>query len=69
MLPIVKAGPNAIRNQKVLMRSWESMSPVDAARTGIDALAAAFDTDEPHRMIQPVVDHLLERRRQKAAAS
>ena len=69
VLPIVKAGPNAIRNQKVLMRSWESMSPVDAARTGIDALAAAFDTDEPHRMIQPVVDHLLERRRQKAAAS
>lgn len=67
VLPIVKAGPNAIRNQKVLMRSWESMSPVDAARTGIDALAAAFDTDEPHRMIQPVVDHLLERRRQKAA--
>ena len=69
VLPIVKAGPNAIRNQKVLMRSWESMSPVDAARTGIDALAAAFDTDEPQRMIQPVVDHLLERRRQKAAAS
>ena len=69
VLPIVKAGPNAIRNQKVLIRSWESMSPVDAARTGIDALAAAFDTDEPHRMIQPVVDHLLERRRQKAAAS
>ena len=68
VLPIVKAGPNAIRNQKVLMRSWESMSPVDAARTGIDALAAAFDTDEPHRMIQPVVDHLLERRRQKAAS-
>ena len=67
MLPIVKAGPNAIRNQKVLMRSWESMSPVDSARTGIDALAAAFDTDEPHRMIRPVVDHLLERRRQKAA--
>lgn len=63
--PIVKAGPNAIRVQKVLMRSWESMSPLDAARAGIDAMASAFDTDEPTRMVRPIVEELLERRRNK----
>ncbi len=61
VLPIVKAGPRAIRSQKQLMRSWEAMSPVDAARAGIDAL----DADEPRRMTAPIVAELLEKRRKK----
>lgn len=68
VLPIVKAGPKAIRLQKSLMRSWEAMSPVDAARAGIEALASAFDSDEPKRMTAPVIEELLEKRRQKQQA-
>ena len=62
VMPIVKAGPRAIRAQKQLMRSWEAMSPVDAARAGIDALADAFDDDEPKRMTSHVVKELLAKR-------
>jgi enoyl-CoA hydratase len=39
--------PNAVRLQKALIRRWEDL-PVSAAITaGIDAFAAAFETDEP----------------------
>ena len=69
VLPIVKAGPKAIRLQKSLMRSWEAMSPVDAARAGIEALASAFDSDEPQRMTAPIIEELLEKRRQKQQAA
>jgi enoyl-CoA hydratase len=67
--PIVKAGPLAVRSQKALMRSWEAMSPVDAARAGIDALANAFDSDEPNRLIGVVVAELQEKRRLKGQSS
>lgn len=67
LMPIVKAGPRAVRLQKELMRSWEAMSPVDAARAGIDALANAFDSDEPKQMVGHVVAELEEKRRQKKA--
>lgn len=66
--PIVKAGPLAVRSQKALMRQWEAMSPVDAARAGIDSLANAFDTDEPTRLAGKVVAELEEKRKKKAAA-
>lgn len=69
VLPIVKAGPRAVRAQKALMRRWEAMSPLDAARAGIDALADAFDTDEPKRMTAPIVAELEEKRRKKREAS
>lgn len=62
ILPIMKAGPRAIRAQKQLMRSWEAMSPVDAARAGIDALADAFDDDEPKLLTGHVVKELLAKR-------
>jgi len=68
VLPIVKAGPLAVRSQKALMRQWEAMSPVDAARAGIDALANAFDTDEPTRLAGHVVAELEEKRRKKKEA-
>ena len=44
---ILAAGPNAIRLQKKLISDWEEL-PTDAAiRRGIDAFAAAYETDEP----------------------
>ena len=69
LTPIVKAGPAAVRSQKALMLKWEAMSPVDAARVGIEALANAFDTDEPRRMTAVVVAELEEKRRRKREAS
>jgi enoyl-CoA hydratase len=43
---ILKAGPNAIRAQKELVRDWERMSIADAVQQGIRAVAAAHGSDE-----------------------
>ncbi len=67
--PIVRAAPRAVRSQKALMRSWEAMSPVDAARAGIDAFATSFDSDEPNRFAGKIVAELEEKRRRKGAAA
>jgi len=48
---ILAAGPQAVRQQKTLMRAWEGL-PVDRAiAAGIDAFVRAFETDEPKRML------------------
>jgi len=44
---ICAAGPNAIRLQKQLLRSWEGMSPDAAAEASVAVFASAFETDEP----------------------
>jgi enoyl-CoA hydratase/carnithine racemase len=49
---ILKAGPRAIRLQKKLIRSWEDLPLSDAVRAGVDAFAAAWETDEPRRMMR-----------------
>jgi len=49
---ILKAGPHAIRLQKKLIRRWEDLPLSDAVRAGVDAFAAAWETDEPRRMMQ-----------------
>lgn len=50
------AGPQAVRQQKALMRAWEGL-PIDAAiAAGIDAFERAFDTDEPNRMLSAFVN-------------
>ena len=56
---ILAAGPRAIRLQKALVAQWERLPLDDAIRAGIDALAAAYETDEPKRM----TDRFLARRR------
>jgi enoyl-CoA hydratase/carnithine racemase len=43
---ILKAGPNAIRAQKELVRDWERMSIADAVQQGIRAVAAAHGSEE-----------------------
>jgi enoyl-CoA hydratase len=40
--------PRAVRLQKALIRSWEDLPVRAAIQAGIDAFAAAYDTDEPH---------------------
>ena len=53
------AGPQAIRNQKALIRQWEDLPVGQAIEAGIAAFARAWDTDEPRRMMRG----FLERRR------
>jgi enoyl-CoA hydratase/carnithine racemase len=48
---ILRAGPNAIRAQKELIRDWERMSIADAVQQGIRAVAAAHGTDEAKRLM------------------
>lgn len=48
---LLAAGPQAVRQQKALMRAWEDL-PADAAiAAGIDAFVDAYATDEPRRML------------------
>ncbi|WP_428485612.1 enoyl-CoA hydratase-related protein [Rhodopila sp.] len=53
---ILKAGPNAIRAQKELIRDWERMSIVEAIQQGIRAVAAAHGTDETKRLMGAFID-------------
>ena len=48
---LLKNGPAAIRSQKALIRQWEAMTPDDGAEAGIPAFAAAFEGEEPARML------------------
>jgi len=49
---ILKAGPNAIRAQKELIRDWERMSISDAVQQGIRAVAAAHGSEEAKALMQ-----------------
>jgi len=46
---ILTAGPQAVRQQKKLIRAWEDLPLRAAVSAGIDAFAASFATDEPRR--------------------
>ncbi|WP_159994975.1 enoyl-CoA hydratase [Roseomonas sp. 18066] len=48
---LLKTGPAAIRSQKALLRQWESMTPDAGAEASIPVFAAAFEGDEPARML------------------
>jgi enoyl-CoA hydratase len=63
---ILKAGPRAIRLQKKLIRRWEDLPLSDAVRAGVDAFAAAWETDEPRRMMQ---EFLVDRARRAVDAN
>lgn len=52
---IVAAGPLAVRAQKKLITAWESLNPAEGIALGIDYLAAAYETDEPRRMMAPLL--------------
>jgi enoyl-CoA hydratase/carnithine racemase len=48
---LLRAGPQAIRRQKALMRQWEDSTLSQAVRAGIESFAQAYATDEPTRML------------------
>lgn len=48
---IARGAPAAIRNQKALMNRWERVSVEEGVLAGVDAIAAAYETDEPAKAI------------------
>jgi enoyl-CoA hydratase len=44
---LLTSAPRAVRLQKRLIRQWEDLPLSDAVAAGIDAFAAAYETDEP----------------------
>ena len=60
---IVESGPRAIRLQKVLVRSWESMPVTDAIAEGIRCIGRAYETDEPRRMVEAGLARLRARKK------
>jgi enoyl-CoA hydratase/carnithine racemase len=44
---LLTGAPRAVRLQKALIRRWEDLTVSAAIEAGIDAFAAAFETDEP----------------------
>ena len=48
---IVESGPHAIRTQKVLIQSWESLPPDDAIAATIPVFGDSFETGEPQAML------------------
>ncbi len=53
---IAHAGPEAIRNQKALIRAWEDLPLSQAIEVGIPAFAASWQTDEPRAMMAAFVN-------------
>ena len=49
---ILEAGPRAIRLQKPLIREWERLPLDQAIERGIDSFVAAYETDEPRRLME-----------------
>lgn len=49
---LLHAQPLAVRLQKRLMREWERLPLDQAIAAGIDAFAAAFESDEPRRAMR-----------------
>ena len=56
---LVNAGPQAIRAQKDLCRTWEERPLSDAIRASIDTFAAAYAHEEPRERMQ----HFLNRKK------
>ena len=53
---ITEAGPQAVRDQKALIRAWEDLPLSHAIAAGIPAFAASWETDEPRRMMAAFVN-------------
>lgn len=59
---LLKAGPNAIRQQKALIQKWEDTSISQAIVLGIEAFHAAYEGGEPQRMMRAFIEARRQRR-------
>jgi enoyl-CoA hydratase len=53
---ILAAGPQAVRLQKALIRSWEDLPIRAAVQTGVDAFVEAWRTDEPREAMKSFLE-------------
>ena len=53
---ILASGPRAVRLQKALITAWEDLPLRQAVQRGIDSFAAAWESDEPRRMMQDFLE-------------
>ena len=60
---IVAAGPQAVRLQKELISGWEERTASGGVQLGIEIFAKAFETDEPRRMIDQMLEQMRGRQR------
>ncbi len=60
---LLAAGPQAVRNQKRLIRAWEDLPMREAIAAGIPAFASAWESDEPRRMMGEFLERQRARRR------
>ncbi len=59
---ILVSGPRAVRLQKTLITAWEDLPLRDAMQRGIDSFAAAWEGEEPRRMMHDFLDRRRERK-------
>lgn len=59
---ILSAAPKAVRLQKALIRRWEDLPMREAVAAGVEAFAAAFETDEPERVMADFLEARAARR-------
>jgi hypothetical protein len=50
------AGARAIRLQKTLVRRWDTLGLDHAIQASMRSFASAYETDEPHRLMQGFLD-------------
>lgn len=53
---LLECGPQALRNQKALLREWEDLPLKESIDVSIRAFGRSFLTDEPHRLMQAFID-------------
>ncbi len=51
-----RAGPQAVRLQKRLVRSWEELPMAEAIRAGVTSFTEAWRGEEPRRMLRAFLD-------------
>jgi enoyl-CoA hydratase len=62
VVSILACGPRAVAAQKALIQAWEDLPMRDAIQRGIDSFAAAWDSDEPGRMMGGFLDTMRRRK-------
>ena len=53
---LLKAGPEALRAQKALLRQWEELPLTESVNLSVGTFGRSFLTDEPARLMQAFID-------------
>jgi len=53
---LLKAGPEALRAQKALLRQWEELPLTESINLSVGTFGRSFLTDEPRRLMQAFID-------------